>query len=84
MPTEDESAFEPLQQPTLTKRKSRYCDEEGDYYQNRSKSTAPVNAPIAQVFEQIQVRMQQNKRRLSPGKLLIKHTQKMAKAEQVR
>lgn len=47
----------------------------------RSKSTAPVNAALTQMLNQIQKKLEEKERRLSPSLLLKRHNERMEKAE---
>lgn len=68
-----------MEPPTLVRKISRYNDEE----EKRSKSTAPVNAALTQVLDQIQLKFEQ-KRKLSPSQLLIRHNERMERAQKLK
>lgn len=66
-------------QPSLVRKISRFDEEE-----KRSKSTAPVNAALTQVLDQIHKKFESKQRKLSPAKLLIKHNERMERAEKLK
>jgi hypothetical protein len=67
-----------LEMPALSRKHSRYDEEE-----KRSKSTAPMNAALTQVLDQIQ-RKFESKRKLSPSQVLIRHNERMERSQKLK
>lgn len=77
----DTHAIQLHEVPQLTRKKSRYDEEE----QKRSKSTAPTNAALTQMLnDQLQFKFEHRKRKLSPGKLLIRHNERIERSEKLK